>query len=826
MSTFDNVTLLYAHPHISIYVMDNTGYEEEEEEVSAKEFNGIQVGFFGSGRDNTLLYCQSTDELLNEYGNPDYKRYGQAAYNAYNALNQGYAGMYIMRLMPDDATVSNTVIMAKYKLVDEENISTPVIGNDMLELIGTNPVSQLVPDEVDGTTAGSTVFTLQGKVISGLTGDSNIDGLFSHITPEWLSGNNVGNFTVVTLKIPRSSSIVVGDDITITQTSAALKKFYSDFGMDSEHIIANADGTTATKTKTYSATDIFEGNDYITLSVLVSENDTVHLDINWGTDTENLIIRSSGIEFVDEIVADDVTEKKLAIAFESKSIEGATSIDKLQAEIANMYNEDQDENGYYYKPLMAFWALGRGSYGGNLRIQIADANSYDSASEPTARMYQVNILEKTNSGLTTKEYIYGMMNEDAFDQDYEDGPSLFLVDLVNDPDKGSAKVGMYFNSVVFDQMLELVNSTIEDEDDKYDVNTFDPIFGVNIDGSENEHVTMIDNSTDNGYVNLTAADGFALMSGNDGSLDPSTHTTEEIEATKEDLLIRAFNASIDRRIKSRYSTPADFCLDANFSDAVKRQMGVFAGIRKYDCVTYLDTKLLKTPTDVINYLKSMNNVYGYNIVKECHCYKYRDTMFSGKLCEMTITHWFAKAFVNHVKVYGIGEPFAKEKARISNSSDFVSGTFYPVIDPDDNDIKKQIYKYGANCYETVKHNVFQRSSAITTCKENSDRLDEFNEYITEKAIKLAHDLLSSKLYHITEDEDRSKFTKDAKQVIEQELAGLVKTCSVAFKMSTADKKRNILRIALRLTFNTVAKYGIAEVYLDPRVVSDATTTTA
>ena len=825
MGSFDNVTLLYQHPHISIYVEDNTGYEEEELTESSKDFNGIQVAFTGSGRDNTLLYCTNTSEFLNEFGDPNYKLYGQAGYNAYNILSSNYAGCYVLRPMPDNATLANTVIMAKYKLVDDTVVIPPVIGNDVMSLTGTNNVPELIPDEEDGSIEGATAFTLTGKTVSGLTGDPNVDGLFSHITTEWLAGNNLGNFTIVTVKIPVPTGVVVGENVTITNTSEALKKFYSDFGEDPTHITANDDGITATKVRTYTAEEIFEGNDYITMAILVSEGDTTYLDINWGTEQENIVMRASGIEFVSEIIEEETPKNmKLGVAFEAVSIPNATSENVLRAEIAGLYNGGEpNEEGYCYEPLMAFWSLGRGSYGSDIRIKFTDDNEYDGAEDPTTRSYKVTIMQNTKNGLMEKEYIYGMLDEDAFDKDYEEGPSLFLADLITDPDKGSAKIGMLFNSEVYSNMIDLMNSVIDDEDEKIDVSTFDAIFGLNPDGTENTHMVLLDNTDSESYVNLVSADGVKLNLGSDGDLDPATHTEEEIEATREALLIKAFSGELDRRIKSRYSTPADFCLDANFSDAVKRQMAEFALGRKYDCLTYLDTKLLKTSNEVINYLKSLNSVYGYNIVKEMHCYKYRDQLFTGKSCEMSITHWFAKAFPNHVRVYGIGEPFAREKARLSNSEDFISNTFFPVIDPDDNDIKKQIYKYGANCYETVRYNVFQRSSAITTCKEKSDRVDEFNELITERAIGIAHSLLSSKIYHISEDEDRARFTEEAQRTVEYELAGLVKTCTVEFKMSTSDKKRNILRIVMHLTFYTVAKYGIVEVYLDPRVSEDETT---
>lgn len=814
MGSFDNVTLLYQHPHISIYIEDNTGYEEEEAETTSRSFNGIQVAFTGSGRDNTLLYCRNTTEFLNEFGDPNYKLYGQSAYNAYNILASNYAGCYVLRPMPENATHANTVIMAKYKLVDDTVVVPPVTGNDNASLIGTNKVTELVPDEDNAT-----VFTLNGKVVSGLSGDSNVDGLFSHITPEWLAANNIGNFVPVTVKLPIPAGAVVGSDVTITQTSSALKKIYADFGEDPTHITANADGVTATKTRTYAATDVLEGNDYITLSFLVVEGDTVYLDINWGSETENIIFRATGLEFVDELVPEEVpANMKLGVCFEATSIEDATSEGVLRSKIASLYSgETPDEEGYFYEPLMAFWSLGRGSYGEKIRVKFEDANEYESSVEPSTRMYKLVVMEGLKTGLTKREYVDGMLDEEAFDRDYESGPSLFLPDTVCDPDLGSGKIGMLFNSQVFNHMIELANSVIEDEVDKLTASTIDVIFGVTPAGTEDDRIKLLDNLDSPSYVSLVAADGFGLATGSDGDLDPATHTDEEIEATREELLIKAYGAELDRRIKSRFSTPADFCLDANFSDAVKRKMAEFAANRKYDCMTYLDTRLTKTPTEMINYLKSIATISGYNIVKECHCYKYRDQLFTGKACDMTITHWFAGAFTEHVRVYGIGEPFATDRARISNKKDFISNTFYPIIDPDDHDIKKQIWKYGANCYETVRYNVYQRTSAITTCKEKTDRVDEFNEYITHKAVEIAHSLLSSKMYKIAEDEDRQRYTQDAETAIEAELGALVKTSSVEFKMSQSDKKKNILRIALRLTFYTVPRYGIVEVYLDPRV---------
>lgn len=827
MISSNNITLLYEHPHAIIEVIDNTGYQQDSTTTTEKALNGIQVGFFAGGRDNELLYIRSTAELINEFGDLNHKLYGQSGYNAYNALDAG-AGMYVMRLTPANMTHANTVIMAKYKLIDDTDVTPPITGNDVAELIGTNPIQEMIPDEENAdTTKGMAVFTLSGKVASGLTGDTNVDGLFSHINSTWLEGNNLGNFTIASLKIPVPAGTIVGDTVTIQQTSGALKKFYTDFGEDPDHINQNEDGVTATKTREYDREALLEGNNYFTLCVLVAENDTIYLDVTWnkGDEPETIVIKTSGLTFTkpEDDTEEEKVPQKLAIKFGAVSIENATGVDKIKAEIAKLYSADPDKDGWVVAPLMAFWALGRGCYGQNLRIKLADGNNYEGTITPTSRTYRIDVLENSKAGLTRKEYAYGLFDEDAYDENEQNGPSLYISDVVNDVESGSGKINMYFNTTVFDSMIKMVNSLIENEEDKMTVSTFDPILGLNPNGTENQYITIIqDDEKSEDYINLLSPDGFNLLSGSDGDFDTAEHSEQEIAEVQEKLLIDAFAGNVDKRIRSRYTTPSNFCLDANFSDNVKLAMAAFAHARQYDCMTYLDTKLYKTANECILYLKSLSKLSENNLIKEMHCYKYRDIKFTKKSCDMTITHWFAKKLVQHILNKGIGEPFAKDNAIISAPDDFISGSFAPVIDPDEHEIKAQIYKLNANCFESVKYNVYQRSTAITTYdgKTKSDRKDEFNEYIVQRAVKIIDEIINSRLYKLSEAEDRKQFTTTAQKIVSLDLAGLVRSCSVRFEMTKSDERFGILQLITELVFNTVSKYGVARIILNPRVTDD------
>lgn len=112
----------YAHPHIETFINDNTIYTAD---VASPEdgVRGIYVFTSGKGRDNVILPFDQYQECLNEYGTPDFNLYGQPGYMPLAALATGRAKAWCMRVMPDDATYSNAVIVAKVKIdnTDEEN---------------------------------------------------------------------------------------------------------------------------------------------------------------------------------------------------------------------------------------------------------------------------------------------------------------------------------------------------------------------------------------------------------------------------------------------------------------------------------------------------------------------------------------------------------------------------------------------------------------------------------------------------------------------------------------------------------------------------------
>ena len=618
--SFENVVLTYPQPHIVVYVEDNTTYTEtfltEEEPVKM-----IQCGAFASGRDNQLIYCEGYDEYVNEFGEPNYRYYGQAGYNAARALKTGYAAAYIMRVMPDDACYSNLVVSVKYRITTE-------------------------PEVIDG----------------------------------------------------------------------------------------------------------------------------VQVDV-----------------------------KKLNIGFVTSHMNGATSLEEMKFAFEAMKNYMPDAEGFITQPWFYVYQTGRGTYGNATRIKFLDATAYDEP-ENQYKSYRFDVLEMKNT-LKRLESAYGSVNPDLFNASTKE--SLYLPDLINDVEQGFAKINIQFNDDVTEAILDLYNEEVGDGTDT--MSTLDLIFGRTMDGVTNTNIVYTDDSVD-----LGDTEGISLALGSDGAFDIKNPDRDQAIT---DCLVRAYNGDYDKYIKSRYSTPADFMLDANFDADVKKAMVGLALRREYDAMTYIDCGLLDTTDAVLAWLEEFRDYFGYNVCKQIQHYKVRDVDYTGKTIDMTTTYHLAELIPRHIKTKGLNEAMAMENAIITEA---VKGSFLPVIDPDENALKKEIYNLRGNYYETLRYNVYQRGVAITTQRETSDRMDEFNEYILHLAVAKATSILRSKIYKLGEEEDRNSYTETANKELSYVLGPMVRSIDVSFKMSADDERKSILRLALRIVYKTIVKRGIVEIYLDPR----------
>lgn len=104
----------YQHPSETTFIFDNTVVSDTEN-INDQTCRMLFVFASPKGRDNKLLEKNSLYSLVEEYGYPDYKRYGQPYYMPYTALASGNATGWCMRVMPDDAAYANVIYAVQLK---------------------------------------------------------------------------------------------------------------------------------------------------------------------------------------------------------------------------------------------------------------------------------------------------------------------------------------------------------------------------------------------------------------------------------------------------------------------------------------------------------------------------------------------------------------------------------------------------------------------------------------------------------------------------------------------------------------------------------------
>lgn len=99
------------HPGIfSTISSDQTTYE-----TSAGVITAFAADVFEKGPDGQIDFVSTKEEFIFKYGEPNYNKYGQTAYNLIKFLEAG-GQAYVMRILPDDATFAHGILNIQTKV--------------------------------------------------------------------------------------------------------------------------------------------------------------------------------------------------------------------------------------------------------------------------------------------------------------------------------------------------------------------------------------------------------------------------------------------------------------------------------------------------------------------------------------------------------------------------------------------------------------------------------------------------------------------------------------------------------------------------------------
>ena len=164
----------------------------------------------------------------------------------------------------------------------------------------------------------------------------------------------------------------------------------------------------------------------------------------------------------------------------------------------------------------------------------------------------------------------------------------------------------------------------------------DVLNGVFQNGNPYNKIFVDDGSIDIGNTIIT------LDNGTDGSLDPATHTAEEIAATKESLLVKFFSCDVDDDIFDEKIVDADVLPDCNYSDIVKQTIMATFSVYRPDILLGIDLGITSSVGDAISKYRELSSYVNTDWSFMCcffgHAGYLNDKEIDGSAREITCTY--------------------------------------------------------------------------------------------------------------------------------------------------------------------------------------------
>ena len=495
-----------------------------------------------------------------------------------------------------------------------------------------------------------------------------------------------------------------------------------------------------------------------------------------------------------KVKVDETFGKKLIVKHTCSFRDDVSDKGDLLAALEALRDEDPDSEGFITLPLAAFYCVGRGTYGDEFRVRVAQSLQMDR--ENDYKNCKVEILG-TEGGLSSLGFFEGAIYSGAL----TGKRSIYIEDYVNDVTTGSGHINMYIEPTTLDIFTEMYAEVNPD----VDIKTLD-LFGFLT--KESKGLKGIEIAKDT--VILDGIEGIPLSGGSNGKFDVGD--AEKRQTNINAVLVKAMKGEIDKSIKSRRRVPADVMLDCCYDAEVKRSMLDLANTRN-SAAFYMDAGKLTTTAQAVDWADEMLNLSPYLLSKNIQCYKIRDP-FTYRPITVSMTYLFATAIPMHFKDKGKHVPFAAANVKLTGH---INGSLLPVIDSDDSELKEELYTKRVNFFEAISEKVNQRACQGTAQLKWSDLSEEHNVHELYDIKRVIEDYAATRIYNFAEVEDRNRFTEDAKALFTNRIGTRLRSIDVSFEMNPWEEERSILHCYIGIIFKTIAKRVIIEIDVNKRV---------
>lgn len=790
----------YAHPHVHTVIEDNTKYDETvATPVSSNEmpFATCVVTGADMGIDNTFVRLNnlSTKEAL--FGKGNFQKYGQSSIQA-DVLFNGNTTVWFCRVLPDNATYANVVVLAHYrkgKILDELGQET---GKVRLEVKYSLAYANK-PYITDGAKDEDDIEAFANSLVSvnadPKTGYRTVPICFVRSIGRGQYGNNYS--------------------ISITRDTDAEKEY--DMKMYRFNLISNNPITRVI--------NMFSGSLYQTTRYDMSTLITDVID-QFSTGSAPIKIHAFEDNFntLYEFYKDIVAENARYVA-----ASGMNSDDVAELKIAQSIIQDS------FDPL----------FGMQLNTRSNELIPYyRNYTTKSSGAWVPPDLEVPNRHGVTKP-----LNIADWSAAYVGARVLVVADPLNDGHRWMytvAHIDPDTGNIVYDEGTECYI-----DDNQYD--------GVNLAQSIGN---MLDGGHDGDFQEITINGETRKPTASEMKILLSREFVKAFRGNKDRKILSPARVNLDFMFDANYNmTSEDLELQDSvygvynnssiLTDKDSQQLAILGtngmalefadlNVKKamYDlnefrnrngqtinpehgagCSLYLDCNLVGMKNIGINYelmdvINMMEEFEGRSTSIDLGYYEIFDPS-SRKRIKVTTSYYIAKNLIPHIMKYGLNKPFVYNYASIkaiqrdnalSVSGDMIRDSFRPDIDLIDWDVKEKLYNSRINYYLTTDEGrTIQRAVQNTRQMDASALLEENNVRILNTLKKGLEKACRGYLYEWNEPEVRKGYTQAQMEVYRPWIGTMVQDLDIRFSASEWEQERMIMHCFCDVKFRDIIK---------------------
>ena len=815
----------YAHPHVYTVIRDNTWYDEtvaSRSNDTEKAFTTAVVTGADSGIDNTFIRLTDFATKKAIFGLGNFNKYGQSSLQA-DALFNGNTAVWFCRVLPENATYANAVILAHFRVGNDVDEDFQPTGLQRMEIKFELKYANK-PYIEDGATTVEVI--------------EEFANTFVKTTPD--AQTQYRTLPIAYIRSTGRGQYGNGYSFSITRDQNAEKDYQ--LKMYDFNIINN----TATTNKTQ-VINILCGALHETIRSGVSMLISDVID-QYGTGSSPVQI----ITFEDNFEALYNFYENSVVAVNKTYIENLTTVsEEMLADLqfaegirlasfdpifGLKYNTRINETIPYYKN---YTVLPTGDYiEPDLPVTAKNLLPTTTAAEGgwTAARVGATVLVKadsTHDGLPCRYTVISI--------DEEEGTIEYDSGVVEDPDAAEYDgVNLAINSG---------NTLVGGHDGDFQE--------INVDGTlrrptasemklllSREYVKAFRGDLDRKILSPARMDldflfdaNYNMTSEDDVYIDENvtslySNSTVLTSADAQELTVMGTGESLVEY--------ADLNVKGAMYDLVtfRNKRGMMISPEDgAGCSLYLDCNLTGLKSLDVNYeLEQTLDMF--------EPFKNRSTSIdlgyfqifdprTAKRIKVTVSYLLAVGLVPHMMQYGINKPFVYDFATIraiqknsalTSSGMMIRDTFKPDIDLIDWDIKERLYKARINYYISENEGrIVKRACQNTRQLDASALLEESNMRVLNTLVKNIERDCQSFLYNWNEPSVRDGFTKAEMEKYRGWIGTLVQDLNIYFTANEWEQERMIMHCYVDVAFRDIIKRIIVEVNVNRPSYGDSTT---